>query len=97
MTTIIITVEGAERSIDNVDSYRADLASVERILAAIYDGFDPTHPERLLPREEEIVALYNRRLELKAIVDKWDEAERASANVLTAWAAVEEIRKGDAS
>ena len=96
MTRIVITVGSAERTIDNVDSYRDDLASVERMLAVIYDGFDPAHPERLLAREEEIVSLFNRRLDLKAIVDRWDEANRASANVLAAWAVVEEIRKGDA-
>jgi hypothetical protein len=94
---ITITADGVERSITDIGVYRIDLANVERMLAAIYAGFDPNHPEWLLEREDEIVKLYNRRLDLKAIVDKWDDAERASANILAAWTVVEEIRKGDAS
>lgn len=97
MTAITITVEGVERIISDIGIYRTDLANVERELVAIYADFDPEQTDRLLPREEEIASLYNRRLDLIAIVERWDDAERASANILAAWTVVEEIRKGDAS
>lgn len=97
MTAITITVGGVERTITDIAIYRADLANTGRLLHEVYAGFDPGRPEMLLNREEEVVKLYNRYQELRAIVDQWDSAEKSRENVLAAWALVQEIRKGGGS
>lgn len=97
MTAITITVGGSERTITDVTAYRADLASTAQLLDNLYAGFDPARPEPLLAQEEEVVKLYNRYQELRAIVDQWDASEKSRENVLAAWALVQQIREGGVS
>lgn len=87
MTTMTITVDGIV--ITDVAPQRAELQTVRAQLAAIYARFDPVHPERLLAREAEIVTLINRAEVLREIVERWDQAETARANILTGWEMVQ--------
>jgi hypothetical protein len=94
MTAITITVGGVERTMTDIANYRSDLVNTARMLDKIYAGFNPARPELLLPQEEEVVKLFNRYHELRAIVDQWDSAEAGRENVLAGWALVQEIREG---
>ena len=86
-----ITVGGVV--ITDVVQQRAELQTVRAQLAAIYDRFDPRVPERLLAREAEIVTLVNR---LREIVERWDQAEIARANIIAGWEIVQAFTEGDA-
>lgn len=97
MSAITVMVGGVERTITDITSYRSDLANTGRLLEKLYADFDPERPELLVSREEDIVKLFNRYHELRAIIDQWDGAEQSRENVLAGWALVEEIRKGSAS
>lgn len=83
MTGTTITVDGVR--VTDIAPYRTRLASAREKLAAIYAGFDPARPEKLLAREAEIVMLANDTERLREIVDRWDEAEAKIANVLAGW------------
>lgn len=97
MTAITITIGGVERTVTDIATYRTDLANTGRLLDEVYAAFNPARPEMLLPREEEVVKLYNRYQELRAIVEQWDSAETSRENVLAGWALVQEIREGGVS
>lgn len=85
MASITITLAGVTRTITDVGPYRAELIEATGKLATIYAEFDETRPERLLPREEEIVELVNRAEELRVIVETWDARAAATENVLVGW------------
>ncbi len=87
MTTMSVTVDGVV--ITDVAPQRAELQTVRAQLAAIYARFDPGRPERLLAREAEIVTLINRAEVLREIVERWDQAETARANILAGWEMVQ--------
>ena len=89
-----ITVGGVV--ITDVVQQRAELQTVRAQLAAIYDRFDPRVPERLLAREAEIVTLVNRAEGLREIVERWDQAEIARANIIAGWEIVQVFTEGDA-
>lgn len=89
MTTITVTVDGVPKTITDITAYRAQLEAVRDQLKAIYTGFEPERAERLVSREAEIVALYNRCEELREIVERWDATDGALANILAAWALIE--------
>lgn len=89
-----ITVGGVV--ITDVVQQRAELQTVRAQLAAIYDRFDSRVPERLLAREAEIVTLVNRAEALREIVERWDQAETARANILAGWEIVQAFTEGDA-
>jgi len=94
MTSVSISVGDAV--ITDVAEHRAELEGIRVRLAHIYDGFEPGRPERLLAREAEIVALINRAEELREIVERWEAAETARANILAGWEVVQAFRSGDA-
>lgn len=96
MTAITITVDGAERTITDITLHRDDLANTARLLDKVYAVFDATRPDLLVSREEEIVKLYNRYQDLRAIVDQWDSAEKSRENILAGWALVQQLRDGGA-
>jgi len=89
MTTITVTIDGVPKTITDTTAYRAQLVAVRDQLKAIYTGFDPARPERLISREAEIVTLYNRYEELRVTVERWDAADKARANILAAWDVIE--------
>ncbi|CAN5597942.1 hypothetical protein BH10PSE14_BH10PSE14_35160 [soil metagenome] len=89
MTTITVTVDGVPKTITDITAYRAQLEAVRDQLKAIYTGFDPARPERLLAREAEIVTLYNRYEDLRELVERWDAEDSARANILAAWTLIE--------
>ncbi|MFW2850729.1 hypothetical protein ACM61V_02220 [Sphingomonas sp. TX0543] len=96
MTAINITIDGAERTVTDITLYRNDLANTARMLDKVYAGFDATRPDLLVSREEEIVKLYNRYQDLRAIVDQWDGAEKSRENILAGWVLVQQLREGGA-
>lgn len=94
MTSITVTLAGKPVTIDDIAPYRRELEQVRDRLTALYAGFDPARPERLLAREEEIRTLYNRSEELRFAVETWDAAHAGCATILTIWEQVRQLTGG---
>ncbi|BCA59476.1 hypothetical protein [Sphingomonas sp. HMP6] len=92
MAETTITVAGV--TICDVTGYRAQLTAVRARLDAIYAGFDPTRPELLLVRHNEIVDLANNAERLREIVETWDAAKEQRANVVAVWELVKTFTGG---
>jgi hypothetical protein len=96
MTTITVTLGGKPVTITDIAPYRRELEQTLGRLKALYAGFDPARPERLLAREEEIRTFYNRAEELRVAIESWEAANAACANILAGWELVRELNGGAA-